>query len=85
VKTVKPTKPITDSAIDYPRGRDGAIPVASMVLSGIVRTSKGFAVCLARLRADGTVENVELGRSQVFKEHVAAEHKPLVVQAAQKA
>lgn len=58
-----------------PTGPDGAIPVALMTLSGVVKTSRGFAVCRAVLRPDGTVERIELlGPSQARKEFIAGQH-----------
>jgi hypothetical protein len=58
---------------------DGATPTAPMRLSGLVRTSRGFAVARVVLRPDGTVESLELGPSQSQREYVAMQHKRLVV------
>lgn len=66
-------------------GPDGGTPTAPMVLSGVVKTSRGYAVALATLRADGTVERVELKGSQAFKQYVAAQHKNIVLAEALKA
>jgi hypothetical protein len=61
------------------RFADSATPTAPMCLSGIVRTSGGFAVARVVLRPDGTVESFDLGPSQAQREYVAMLHKRLVV------
>jgi hypothetical protein len=63
---------------------DGASPERSMVLAGIVRTSKGFAVAVAELAADGTTTSLRIGRSQTIREFVALEHKKMLAPMAMK-
>jgi len=60
-------------------GPDGATAAAPLVLSGVVKTSKGYAVARATLKPDGTVEAVSLMPSQAFKQYVAAQHKRIVL------
>lgn len=48
---------------------DGATVTGDMTLTGIVRTTKGFALAIATITAEGV--KVELGGSQAFKEHIA--------------
>ena len=66
-------------------GPDGASPTAPLSLTGVVKTSRGFAVARATFAPDGSLIGVELQRSQAFKQYVAAEHKRLVVSEALKA
>ena len=54
---------------------DNAAVTKPMVLTGLVRTSRGFAVATATLEPDGTVRSVRLGHSQAFKTFVAMEHQ----------
>lgn len=54
-------------------GLDGAKPTRPMTLTGVVRTSKGFAVAVATFGLDGTLV-VKLGNSQSEKQFVAHEH-----------
>lgn len=54
-------------------GPDGAKPTRPMTLTGVVRTSKGFAVAQASIALDGTL-TVKLGYSQSEKQFVAHEH-----------
>ena len=56
---------------------DDATPVGSMTLSGLVRTTKGFAVAVATFKADGGL-TVRLGPSQTDRPSVAREHKRLL-------
>lgn len=57
------------------KGPDLAVPVAKMFLSGIVKTSKGYAVATAAINSDGTVDSIALGRSQLDIRFVAKEHQ----------
>lgn len=66
-------------------GPDGATVIAPMRLTGVVRTSKGFAVAQVTFGPDGAVISAALGRSQALKEFVALEHKRILVLATQKA
>ncbi len=59
---------------------DGATPVGTMTLSGVVRTTRGYAVAIASLGEDGSMV-VTLGNSQVYPEHIASEHKRVAVKA----
>lgn len=65
-------------------GPDGGTPTGDMELSGVVRTSRGYAVAQALVKADGSV-TVTLGPSQAYPEHVAHEHKRVAVNAALRA
>ena len=67
------------------KGPDGATPSASMELSGVVRTTKGYAMCNVKLAADGSVLAVSLSDSQAFKQHVATLAKRAQLEAALKA
>ena len=68
-----------------PKGPDGATPLRPMVLTGIVRTGKGYALATAVLTADGRVASVSLGHSQSQKEYIAIEHKRALTVASSKA
>ncbi len=57
-------------------GPDGATPAAQMTLTGVVKTSKGYAVAVATIAKDGTVA-LKLRSSQSMREFVALEHKRL--------
>ena len=61
-------------------GPDGASPVGAMTLTGLVRTSRGYAVASLVVEPDGT-QAFRLGNSQVYPEHIAAEHKKMLVKA----
>ena len=56
-----------------PASPDGATPIGAMALSGVVKTSKGFAVATATIAADGSL-SWRLGVSQRFKEFIVKEH-----------
>lgn len=58
---------------------DGAELAAPMVLTGVVKTTKGYAVAIAKFHADGRLDSLKLQLSQAFKEHVAREHKKVLV------
>ncbi len=64
-------------------GPDGATPVGPMTLTGVVKTSKGFAVATAVF--DGDSVKVTLAGSQAFRQFVDAQHKRAVVAQALKA
>ena len=55
-------------------GPDGATPVGPMTTSGVVKTTKGYAVATVTVDEDGSL-SVKLARSQAFKQYIAAEHK----------
>lgn len=65
-------------------GPDGAEPTKAMVLTGVVKTSKGYAVATAVVDREG-VAKLSLGTSQAYKEFVAREHKRLALAATLKA
>jgi hypothetical protein len=67
-----------------PQSLDGAEPAGTMVLTGVVRTTKGYAVARAVIARDGNV-TVTLGHSQTHKEFVAIEHKRSLTAATLKA
>lgn len=73
------SRPKNKAPTEPPVGPDDAFPVKSMALSGVVRTSKGYAVAVVTLSPDGEVLSLTLGRSQVGKQYVAAEHKNVMV------
>lgn len=54
---------------------DSATVMKPMVLTGLVRTSRGYAVATAVLEPDGTARSVKLGHSQAYKSPVALEHQ----------
>lgn len=63
-----------------PTAIDGGTPIGPMTLSGVVKTTRGYAVATATFDADGNA-TVKLGNSQAYPEHVAAEHKRILVNA----
>lgn len=67
---------VTDVPAEEPRvvSPDGATPVGDMTLSGVVKTSKGYAVATATIAPDGSA-TVRLSHSQSSKEFVAAQQK----------
>ncbi len=62
-----------------------SIPVGAMRLSGIVKTTKGYAVASIELSKEewAALAKKRLGASQRFKEHIATEHKSLVMKLGQ--
>lgn len=66
------------------KGPDGATPVGTMRLTGVIRTTRGYAVAQETVDADGA-RSLVIGPSQAFPEHVASEHKRVVVNATLKA
>lgn len=62
---------------------DGATVVKEMILTGLVKTTKGYAVATVVLRPTGEVVSCALGHSQAYKEFVALEHSRLVLKLAQ--
>lgn len=66
-------------------GPDGASPSGPIEISGITKTSLGYAVVRAVLKPDGSVESVSMTASQAFKEHVASQHKRIALAEALKA
>lgn len=62
-------------------------PGRTMRLSGIVKTKTGYATALVELTPEEweTLRFKRLGMSQAFKEHVAIEHKKMVLRLGQKA
>lgn len=65
-------------------GPEGATPLGQMILSGVVKTNRGYAVATAVVSPNGEI-TITLGNSQAFPEHVAVEHKRIAVNAALKA
>lgn len=59
-------------------------PIGDMVLSGLVRTSKGYAVATAVISDAGELLSWKLGNSQAYKQFVAIEHKAIVASRGQK-
>lgn len=68
-----PQPPLATVAEQEILGPDGARPTKVMTLTGVVRTSRGFAVAYASIELDGTL-TVRLGYSQSEKQFVAHEH-----------
>ena len=62
-------------------GPDGAEPTKPMTLTGVVRTTKGYAVAIATRDDAGNV-SVKLGRSQSEKVYVALEHRNMLARLA---
>lgn len=56
-------------------------PVGLLRLSGIVKTKNGFAVATVSLTPEEweAIHSRQIGRSQRFKEHIAVEHKMVVL------
>jgi hypothetical protein len=53
-----------------------------MVLTGLVRTSRGYAVAIAHVAADGSLTSFRIGPSQSEKRFAAIAHKEALVKAA---
>lgn len=73
--------------IQRPRGADDATPVGSMTLSGVIRTTKGYALATAVFSPDGSLTSLALGISQAYphgKPHIAREHVRLATELAGK-
>lgn len=60
------------------------VPLGDMVLSGIVKTSRGYAVATAVISDAGELLSWKLGNSQAYKQFVAVEHKAIVAARGQK-
>lgn len=60
---------------------DDAIPTKNMILTGLVRTSKGYALAIVEYAPDGSLVALRLGRSQADKVFVAMAHKEALVKA----
>jgi hypothetical protein len=56
-----------------------------MVLTGIVRTSKGYATVVVEMAPDGAVLSLKVGPSQAEKRFEARRHKDVMVKAAMSA
>lgn len=65
-------------------GEDGGALVGNATLTGVVKTTKGYAVATVYVSADGGIKAV-LGKSQAFKEFVAQEQKRAAAAGASKA
>lgn len=66
-----PRRTLTRARIE---SADNATPKGPMTLTGIVRTTRGYAVAIATLDAEGNVQTVKLGHSQTERQFVAQEH-----------
>lgn len=67
-------------------GPDGAtLTKTGGVVTGLVRTSKGYAVATIELDGEGRTTSVRLGHSQTQKEFAAREHLRVVTREALKA
>ena len=64
---------------------DGAELKGNATVTGLVKTTKGFATAIVELSPDGAVVSVRLLLSQSEKRFVAMEHKREVVKAAMRA
>ncbi len=64
---------------------DGATLKGNATVTGLVKTSRGYATAIVELAPDGTTVAVRLGLSQAEKRFVAIEHKREVVKAALRA
>lgn len=65
--------------IEKPTGPEGATLARDATLTGVVRTSKGFAVVRLVLTPGGAVKSCRVGRSQAQIDFIAAEHKNMLV------
>lgn len=65
--------------------KSDSVPVGMLRLSGIVKTTNGFAVATVELSLAEwhALASKKLGRSQAFPEHVALEHKQTVMKLGQ--
>jgi hypothetical protein len=55
-----------------------ALTITPMLLSGLVKTEKGYAVATAELSPTGSVLRLDIGPSQAYPQFVALEHKRLL-------
>lgn len=67
------------------KGPDEAYPVGNFELTGVIKTSRGFAVATITLSREGRVVEMKLGRSQTYKEFIALEHREVARAASQRA
>ncbi len=56
-----------------PRGSDGAEPVKPLVLAGMVKTGRGYALAEVTLSPGGEVVSLRIGPSQSHPQFVALE------------
>lgn len=61
---------------------DDATLKGNATLTGLVRTSRGYATAVAVFAPDGSVVSLKLGLSQAHKPFAAIEHKKAVIKAA---
>ena len=61
---------------------DDAALKGNATLTGLVRTTRGYATALVELAPDGSLMSVRLGLSQTEKRFVAIEHKRALIAAA---
>ena len=64
---------------------DGAELKGNATVTGLVKTTKGFATAIVELTPDGSAVSVKLLLSQTEKRFVAIEHKREVMRAALRA
>lgn len=69
----KQVKPVT--------GVDGATAKGAMTVTGVIRTTKGFAVAEVVLSPTGDVLTIHVGVSQTERHFIALEHKRVAVAA----
>lgn len=69
--------------------RSDSVPTGTIRLSGIVKTKNGYATAMVELSPEEwaalTASAKRVGASQVFKEHIATEHKKMVLRLGQMA
>jgi hypothetical protein len=83
----RPRRPVLDVDIDQLdplTAVPGPAVSADMRLSGIVRTTSGFAVAQVTLSPTGDLVEMSVGQSQSHPEFVAIEHKRVVAMLGQK-
>lgn len=68
--------------------RSDSVPTGRIRLSGIVKTKNGYATAMVDLTPaewEALTITKRIGQSQTFKEHIAVEHKKMVLRLGQMA
>lgn len=78
------SRPKNQAPASVPTGVDGATLVGGGTLTGVVKTTRGYALATATVMPDGTTV-VTLGNSQAFKQFVVEQQKRAGLAGAMKA
>lgn len=74
------SRPRNEPPLTAPSGPEGATLTKDATVTGVVRTSKGFAVARVVISPNGAVKSVRLGLSQAERRFVAMEHARTLAQ-----